>query len=307
MIYTITCNPSLDYIIGLTTLQTGIINRTEKEHIFAGGKGINVSIVLSNLKMPTKALGFVAGFTGGEIVRQLEELHVPTNFITVVHGLSRINVKVKASNEETEINGNGPMITANDLSQLYAQLDALTADDTLVLAGSIPSCLPPTLYEDIMKRLAPKGVRVVVDATKDLLTNVLPYQPFLIKPNHHELSEIMGRSLTTEDDLLSGGRHLQTQGAQYVLISRAGDGALLLTPNGKAYTGNVPKGTLVNSVGAGDSMVAGFLTGFTRYNGDAAKALQWGLATGSASAYSEELATLTGVESLLPQVQIEKL
>lgn len=302
MIYTITFNPALDYIVRLDHLKTGTINRTEQEYILGGGKGINVSIVLKNLGMDTTALGFIAGFTGQEIVRQLNSFGVRENFIRLREGLTRINVKVKASNEETEINGRGPIVSDFELQELYTQLDSLTADDTLILAGSIPSSLPSNMYEIIMERLANKGIRIVVDATKDLLTRVLPYKPFLIKPNNHELSEIFDTSLNTTEDLINAAHTLQSRGAQHVLISMAGDGAILVAANGTVYTSPAPSGTLINSVGAGDSMVAGFMTGYTK-TGDLQESLYWGIAAGSASAYSENLATLPEVEKLLKGIK----
>lgn len=303
MIYTITFNPALDYIVRLDHLETGTINRTTQEYVLGGGKGINVSIVLNNLGMNTTALGFIAGFTGQEIVTQLNQFGVKENFIRLRDGLTRINVKVKASDEETEINGRGPTITDEELQSLYTQLDALTDKDILILAGSIPSSLPSDMYERIMERLQHKHIRIIVDATKDLLTRVLPYKPFLIKPNNHELSEIFGRTLSSKDDLVTAAKELQTQGAQHVLISMAGDGAILVAADGTVYTSKAPQGTLVNSVGAGDSMVAGFITGYEK-TGSLQEALYWGIASGSASAYSENLATSDEVEALLSQVRI---
>ena len=305
MIYTITFNPALDYIVRLDHLKTGTINRTTQEYVLGGGKGINVSIVLNNLGMDTTALGFIAGFTGEEIVTQLNSFGVKEDFIRLREGLTRINVKVKASDEETEINGRGPIISDDELEALYKQLDALTEKDTLILAGSIPSSLPSDMYELIMERLQHKNIRIVVDATKDLLTRVLPYKPFLIKPNNHELSEIFGRPLSTKEDLVEAAKALQEKGAQHVLISMAGDGAILVAADGTVYTSPAPKGTLVNSVGAGDSMVAGFITGFEK-TGDLQEALYWGISSGSASAYSENLATLQEVEALLSQVRVNQ-
>ena len=226
------------------------------------------------------------------------------DFIRLREGLTRINVKVKASDEETEINGRGPIIGTDELEALYKQLDALTEKDTLILAGSIPSSLPSDMYELIMERLQHKNIRIVVDATKDLLTKVLPYKPFLIKPNNHELSEIFGRTLSTKDQLVEAAKTLQEKGAQHVLISMAGDGAILVSADGTVYTSPAPKGTLVNSVGAGDSMVAGFITGYEK-TGDLQEALYWGISSGSASAYSENLATLEEVETLLSQVRVK--
>lgn len=302
MIYTITFNPALDYIVRLDHLETGTINRTTQEYVLGGGKGINVSIVLNNLGMDTTALGFIAGFTGNEIVTQLNTFGVKENFIRLREGLTRINVKVKASDEETEINGRGPIIADDELDVLYKQLDSLNETDTLVLAGSIPSSLPSDMYERIMERLQHKHIRIVVDATKDLLTRVLPYQPFLIKPNHHELSELFGRPLSTKDELVTAAKELQAKGAQHVLISMAGEGAILVAADSTVYTSSAPKGTLVNSVGAGDSMVAGFITGYEQ-TGNVQEALYWGVASGSASAYSENLATLDEVKTLLSQIQ----
>ena len=304
MIYTITFNPALYYIARLDHLMTGTINRTIQVYVLGGGKGINVSIVLNNLGMDTTALGFIAGFTGEEIVTQLKKFGVKEDFIRLREGLTRINVKVKASDEETEINGRGPIIATDELEALYKQLDALTEKDTLILAGSIPSSLPSDMYELIMERLQHKNIRIVVDATKDLLTKVLPYKPFLIKPNNHELSEIFGRTLSTKDQLVEAAKTLQEKGAQHVLISMAGDGAILVSADGTVYTSPAPKGTLVNSVGAGDSMVAGFITGYEK-TGDLQEALYWGISSGSASAYSENLATLEEVETLLSQVRVK--
>ncbi|MCF0154926.1 MAG: 1-phosphofructokinase [Veillonella sp.] len=303
MIYTVTFNPSLDYIARTPSLSVGTINRTHDEQVLAGGKGINVSIVLNNLGQATKALGFIAGFTGDEIVRQLSEFGVAEDFVRLSQGLTRINVKVKADDAETEINGSGPAISEEELNQLYAQLDALTADDTLVLAGSIPSSLPADMYQRIMDRLSGKGIRIVVDATQRLLTNVLPYKPFLIKPNNHELSELFGEELETEEQLVAAARKLQEQGAQHVLISRAGDGAILVGADGSVHTAPAPKGQLINSVGAGDSMVAGFLTGLAKSNGNLEDALYWGIATGSASAFSYDLATEPEVQALLKTIR----
>lgn len=302
MIYTITFNPALDYIIRLNRLETGTINRTESEYILGGGKGINVSIVLNNLGMDTTALGFIAGFTGQEIVRQLKEFGVSEDFIRLREGLTRINVKIKASTEETEINGRGPIVSDKELQALYAQLDQLTTEDMLVLAGSIPSSLPNDMYERIMAQLANKQIPIVVDATKDLLTRVLPYRPFLIKPNNHELNELFGKTLSSAEELINAAKELQQQGARHILISMAGDGAILVAEDGTIYNSTAPKGTLVNSVGAGDSMVAGFITGYLTTQ-DLQTALYWGIATGSASAYSENLATLPEVEALLQDLK----
>ena len=302
MIYTVTFNPSLDYIIRLDSFQIGAINRTKYEQILGGGKGINVSIVLKNLGLTSTALGFVAGFTGREIERQLADFGVQHDFVHLAKGNSRINVKVK-SGEETEINGQGPDITKAAIDQLFLQLSKLQKGDTLVLAGSIPNTLPDDIYERIMAHLMNRGIRIIVDAEKKLLLNVLQYHPFLIKPNNHELGDMFGVTLTSDEEILTYARKLQEKGAQNVLISMAGDGAILLTADGKSYKSPAPKGKLINSVGAGDSMVAGFITGFTESNGNLEKAFHMGVATGSASAFSENLATRPEVEALLATIE----
>lgn len=297
MIYTVTFNPALDYIIELGEFQAGVINRAKQTKILGGGKGINVSIVLKNLGVESIALGFTAGFTGKEIARQLDEFACRHDFIELPSGLSRINVKIKAG-QETEINGQGPLITADALNMLFHQLEQLQSGDTLVLAGSIPNTLPNDIYEKIMQKLAGRNIRIVVDATCDLLVNVLKYKPFLIKPNNHELGEIFGVTLKTTEEIIIHAKKLQALGAQNVLISLAGDGAILLTTDQTVYTSKAPNGTVVNSVGAGDSMVAGFIAGFLETN-DLLKAFRMSIATGSASAFSENLATKPEVEALL--------
>ena len=302
MIYTVTFNPSLDYIVRLDSFTAGEINRVNYEQVLAGGKGINVSIVLQNLGQKSTALGFLAGFTGEEIKNQLSGFGVKSDFVQLKKGFSRINVKAKAESE-TEINGQGPDISEAEREQLFQQLDKLTADDTLVLAGSIPKTLPDDIYQKIMARLDGKGIRIIVDAEKKLLLNVLQYHPFLIKPNNHELGDMFGVTLTSDEEILTYARKLQEKGAQNVLISMAGDGAILLTADGKSYKSPAPKGKLINSVGAGDSMVAGFITGFTESNGNLEKAFHMGVATGSASAFSENLATRPEVEALLATIE----
>lgn len=297
MIATVTFNPSLDYIIRVEDFKIGEVNRTFYEKIFAGGKGINVSIVLNNLGHESTALGFVAGFTGQEIIRRLHEAGIHSNFIEVNNGYSRINVKMK-SNEETEINGQGPNISDENIQALFEILDKLTKDDILIISGSIPNTLPDDMYERIMSRLEDKQIRIVVDATKDLLTNVLKYHPFLIKPNNHELGEIYGVKLNTREEVVPYARKLQEEGARNVLISMAGEGAVLLAENGEVYMSEAPKGTVVNSVGAGDSMVAGFVAGYLESKGDYQTAFEMGVCTGSASAFSEELATRKEMEHL---------
>ena len=297
MIYTVTFNPSLDYIVSVEHFRTGVVNRINKEIIFPGGKGINVSMVLKNLGFDTTALGFMAGFTGKEIERLLDVKGVNCDFLNVTEGNSRINFKLR-SDEETEINGQGPKITKENIDDLYKQLDELKKGDILVLAGSIPDTLPQSMYMDIMKYLEGKEIDIVVDATRKLLMNVLPYKPFLIKPNNHELGEIFGVELTDKDEIITYAKKLQEMGARNVLISMAGDGAVLVAENGETFKADSPVGKLVNSVGAGDSMVAGFIAGFLETH-NYKEALRKGLCTGSASAFSEELATKAEVEELI--------
>ena len=300
MINTITLNPSLDYIVKVDDFKVGEVNRSNKEDIYAGGKGINVSIVLKNLGVENRALGFTAGFTGDEIENLVKEHGVDCDFIKIQNGMSRINVKLK-SHEETEINGMGPQITEDDVKKLYSKLGELSAGDFLVLAGSIPNTLPNDIYEKIMKDFAEKNLNFVVDATKDLLVNVLKYKPFLIKPNHHELGEIFNVKLTEQAEIIKYAKKLQEMGARNVIISMAGDGAILIEENGEVTTSETPKGTLINSVGAGDSLVGGFLAGYVQTN-DIKKAFINGVATGSASAFSEGLATKDKVDELLKQL-----
>ncbi len=297
MIYTVTFNPSLDYIVTVDNFQVGRVNRTVDEIIYPGGKGINVSMVLKNLGFDSTALGFMAGFTGSEIARLLEVKGVATDFIHVKEGTSRINVKLR-SNEESEINGMGPGIKKEDIDTLYQQLEKLEDGDILVLAGSIPSVMPESMYMDIMAHLKEKNLKIVVDATRDLLVNVLPYHPFLIKPNNHELGEIFGVTITEKADVIKYAKKLQEKGARNVLISMAGDGAVLVTEDGQEFMAEAPKGKVVNSVGAGDSMVAGFIAGYLESN-SYAEAFKMGVCTGSASAFSEELATKAEVTALL--------
>ena len=301
MIYTVTFNPSIDYIVRLEQFTPGEINRVNYEQILPGGKGINVSIVLKNLGHDSTALGFLAGFTGVAMQQMLHTFGVTDDFVRLDDGFSRINVKIRAE-RETEINGQGPVITQEAQRALFAKLDRLTRGDTLVLAGSIPNTLPDDMYERIMEHLAGRGIRIVVDATKNLLRRVLKYRPFLIKPNNHELGEMFGIELKTDDDIIFHAKKLQEEGATNVLISMAGDGAILLTSEGVFYRSAAPKGTLVNSVGAGDSMVAGFLAGFMESDGDYERAFYMGVATGSASAFSENLATREEALALLKTI-----
>lgn len=297
MIYTVTFNPSLDYIVSVEDFRLGQVNRTTEEIIYAGGKGINVSIVLKNLGFDSTALGFLAGFTGSEIRRLLEQQGVNADFIDVRDGISRINMKLR-SNEESEINGQGPQIQEEDIQKLYQKLEQLQDGDILVLAGSIPSVMPESMYMDIMKYLSDRKLKVVVDATRELLMNVLPYHPFVIKPNNHELGDIFGVELKEKKDVITYAKKLQEMGAQNVIVSMAGEGAVFLDEDGNVYESDAPKGRVVNSVGAGDSMVAGFLAGYLQ-SGDYREAFKMGVCTGSASAFSEQLATKEEVEAIM--------
>lgn len=300
MIYTVTFNPALDYIVFLDDMKLGDINRATRESIFYGGKGINVSTILNTLGLETTALGFVAGFTGKAIEEGLASMGIHTDFIHLPEGNSRINVKVKHG-DETEINGQGPVITDEAIEALFAKLDTLTEDDILVLAGSIPNTLPEDIYEKILARLEEKRIRIAVDATKDLLLNVLKYHPFLIKPNNHELGEMFHTVCKTKDDIEHYAKELQKMGARNVLISMAGDGAILITEEGETIQMGTPKGKVINSVGAGDSMVAGFLAGYLK-NGSYEEALKTGTAAGSATAFSEGLASVEMFQKMMEQL-----
>lgn len=305
MIYTVTFNPSLDYIVSVSDFKLGLTNRTDSELLLPGGKGINVSTVLQNLGIANTALGFTAGFVGEEVRKEVEQLGVKAEFISLDEGVSRINLKLK-SIDGTEINGQGPKIPREAVDALMTQLDRLGADDTLVLAGSIPASMPDDIYQKIMERLDGRNVRIVVDATKDLLLNVLGHHPFLIKPNNHELGDIFGVKLSEREEVVPYARKLQEKGAVNVLVSMAGKGAVLLAEDGSVYAAEAPKGTLKNGVGAGDSMVAGFLAGYGE-SGDYEHAFRMGLAAGSASAFSEQLATKDEIEKVYETCKIMKI
>ena len=300
MIYTVTFNPSLDYIVSVENFQLGLTNRTSSELMLPGGKGVNVSTVLMNLGIENTALGFAAGFVGDEIVRQMEEMGVQNGFIRIEEGVSRINLKLK-SIDGTEINGQGPVISPEHVEELMKQLDRLGEGDVLFLSGSIPSSMPDDAYQKIMERLDGRGVQIVVDATKDLLLNVLEYHPFLIKPNNHELGELFGVELKTREEVIPYAKKLQEKGAVNVLVSMAGEGAVLIDANEDVYMAPTPKGTLVNGVGAGDSMVAGFMAGWLEKQ-DYEQAFCMGVSAGSASAFSEHLATKAEIEAVYQQV-----
>ncbi len=300
MIYTVTFNPSLDYIVSVEDFKLGITNRTSSELMLPGGKGINVSTVLGNLGIENTALGFAAGFTGEEIIRQVEHMGIRSDFIMVPDGISRINLKLK-SIDGTEINGCGPEISEAAVAELMEKLEVLGEEDVLVLAGSIPSSMPDDIYRRILKRLQGRGVTAVVDATKDLLLNVLEYRPFLVKPNNHELGEIFQVELWDRKSVVSYARKLQEMGAQNVLVSMAGEGAVLAAQDGTVYETPAPEGTLVNGVGAGDSMVAGFLAGWMEKQ-DFRHAFYMGVSAGSASAFSERLATREEIKHIYMQM-----
>ena len=296
MIYTVTFNPSLDYIVSIDNFQLGKTNRTTAELMLPGGKGLNVSTVLQNLGIENTALGFTAGFVGEELKRLAKQTGYHCDFIDIPKGVSRINVKMKDF-DGTEINGMGPVVDGPALDALMKKLEQLGEGDTLVLAGSIPAGMPKTIYRDILEKLQGRGIRFVVDATGELLLNVLEFQPFLVKPNNHELGELFGVSLTTKASVVPYAKKLQEMGAMNVLVSMAGEGAVLADALGNEYFLDAPKGILVNAVGAGDSMVAGFLAGLEEVC-DYTHAMKLAVAAGSASAFSELLATGAEIKAL---------
>lgn len=299
MVYTVTFNPAVDYVIRVEELKTGNVNRSVSEKIFFGGKGINVSLVLRELGVKSRALGFIAGFTGKAIEEGVRSKGVETDFVELSDGCSRINVKIK-SDEETDINGGGPDISESALARLLEKLDSMRDGDMLVLAGSIPSSLPSDVYEKILTRLSGKRIKTVVDATKELLLNALKYKPFLVKPNHYELGEMFGVTIQTADEIVRYAEKLKKMGAVNVLVSMAGDGAVLLDENGKLHRCGVCRGTVKNSVGAGDSMVAGFIAG--SQSGDYETALKLGTAAGGATAFSDGLAKKEEILELFRQL-----
>lgn len=299
MIYTVTFNPAVDYIVHTGEMKVGGVNRSGKEEIYFGGKGINVSVVLNELGIKSKALGFVAGFTGDAIERGIAQRGIETDFVHLDHGFSRINIKIK-SGEETEVNGQGPVIGEAALNEFFEKLDELENGDTIVLAGSIPNSVSSDIYEKILKYISEKKIRTVVDATKDLLLNVLKYKPFLVKPNHYELGEMFGVTLKTKEEITMYAARLKEMGARNVLVSMASDGALLLDENGEIHVCGVCQGTVKNSLGAGDSMVAGFIAGMEK--GDYGYALRLGTAAGGATAFSDGLAERDDIYRLLEQL-----
>lgn len=301
MIYTVTFNPSLDYIVSVENFRTGRTNRTSSERLLPGGKGINVSIVLMNLGMESTALGFLAGFTGAEAAERLEAMGVKNGFIWIKDGFTRINLKL-TSIEGTEINGQGPEIGGEELEQLMERLNVLGKGDVLFLSGSIPRSVPDDIYRRIMELLDGRGVLTAVDATKELLLSVLPHHPFLIKPNNHELGEIFGVELKTREEVVPYGKKLREMGARNVLISMAGEGAVLLAEDGRILSAPAPGGTLVNGVGAGDSMAAGFMAGWLERR-DYTHAFYMGISAGSASAFSKDLAAREEILAMYRQIR----
>lgn len=301
MIYTVTFNPAIDYIVHTDEMETGGVIRSSREEIYIGGKGLNVSQVLKELGKESEAFGFVAGFTGEAIERGMKDYGIAADFVHLEEGFSRINVKVKAE-RETEINGHGPEIPEEKIEELFGKLEKLQDGDTIVLAGSIPASLPQDMYERILDYLKDKKVRAVVDATKDLLLNVLKYKPFLIKPNNFELGEMFQVTLHTEEDIVTYAKKLKEMGAVNVLVSMAGDGAVLLDEQGTVHRCSVCKGMVQNSVGAGDSMVAGFIAGYEQ-GGDYEYALKLGTAAGGATAFSAGLGKKELIKELLKQLQ----
>lgn len=300
MINTITLNPSIDYIMNLEEATLGLVNRSDKEEVFPGGKGINISLVLKNLGIQSRVLGFIAGFTGQEIERLIKEEGIISEFINIDNGFSRINIKLKHG-DETEINGNGPNIDEDHIKQLYRKIEKMKEKDFLVLAGSIPNTVRDNIYERIIRDFRYKNFNIVVDATKNLLINVLKYNPFLIKPNKYELEELFGIKLRNNAEIIEYGKKLQFMGAQNVLISMAGEGAIFLGNDGTILESGVPMGKVINSVGAGDSMIAGFLAEYIQSN-NYEKAFKMGIASGSATAFSLGLASKDNVEELLKQL-----
>lgn len=297
MIYTVTLNPSIDYIVHLDRLDTGITNRTTSEEYYCGGKGINVSCVLAELDLDSTAFGFIAGFTGDAIEKGIRNDKIVTDFIRLENGNSRINIKIKAD-EETEINCQGPYINSNELERLLSKIDRITSGDTIVIAGNIPNTMPDDVYEKILKRIKDKDVRIIVDATKTLLLNSLKYKPFLIKPNRQELSEIFEAEIKSEDDIKKYAKKLQEMGAKNVLISLGQDGAMLIDEFGNQHKAGVIKEKVINTVGSGDSMVAGFIAGYEK-TGDYQYALKLGSVCGNATAFLSGLATKEKINELL--------
>lgn len=294
MVYTVTLNPALDYVMKLKALRTDDINRTDGEEIYYGGKGINVSVILTQLGIPNTALGFLGGFTGKKLEEMLKNDNISCDFNYLKNGDTRINVKIKAD-KEIDLNACGPEITKEDMQSFLRKLDGIKSGDYLILAGSIPNTLPDDIYEQILERVGDRNINCVVDATGDLLKNVLKYKPFLIKPNHHELGDLFSVQIKSDDDIVKYSKKLQEMGAKNVLVSMAKDGAMLTDENGNVHRIGNAKGKLINSVGCGDSMVAGFTAGYIK-TADYSYALRLGSACGNATAFSEKLATREEIE-----------
>lgn len=313
MIYTITFNPALDYTVQVEKFEIGKINRTKSENILAGGKGLNVSIILKRLGIENTALSFIAGFTGKELERKIRQYNIKTEFIETNRGYTRINVKISSleknsliQESETALNGNGPEITENDIEKLLQKIQNINSNDIVILSGNIPKCINENIYEIICKELDGKNVKFVVDASQKLLMNCLKYKPFFIKPNKEELEETFNTKIETKEEIIIYAKKLQEKGAQNVLISLGGDGAILLTEKNEVYYSNTPKGQVINTVGAGDSMVAGFVAGYLKKK-DYKEALKLGIASGSATAFSAGLAMNEEINGLLKQITIEKI
>ena len=298
MIYTVTFSPTLEYVVNVEKFRTGVINRTTSEQVYPGGKGVNVSIALQNFGFENTALGFTAGFTGAEIKRLLHGTGVQNNFINVEKGMSRVNMKI-VSDTETAINGQGPQITDEDIGILFARLRCLVDGDYLVLAGHIPDILPSSMYEQVLQFLSGRNLNVVVDAEKELLTGTLKYHPWLIKPNRDELGEIFDVKISGREEAIPYARMLQERGARNVLVSMGGDGAVLLSEDGTIYSSDALKGNVVSTVGAGDSMVAGFIAGYLRSDGDYETAFKQGMCAGAASSFSLVIPDARQVERMM--------
>lgn len=313
MIYTITFNPALDYTVQVEEFEIGKINRTKSENILAGGKGLNVSIILKRLGIENTALSFIAGFTGKELERKIKQYNIKTDFIEINNGYTRINVKISSlkknsliQERETALNGNGPEITQEDIDELLEEIKKINSEDIVILSGNVPKCINEDIYEIICKELNEKNVKFVVDASQKLLMNCLKYKPFFIKPNKDELEETFNTKIKTKKEIIIYAKKLQEKGAQNVLISLGGDGAILLTEKNEVYYSNTPKGQVINTVGAGDSMVAGFVAGYLKKK-DYKEALKLGIASGSATAFSAGLAMNEEINGLLKQITIEKI
>lgn len=313
MIYTITFNPALDYTVQVEEFEIGKINRTKSENILAGGKGLNVSIILKRLGIENTALSFIAGFTGKELERKIKQYNIKTDFIEINNGYTRINVKISSlkknsliQERETALNGNGPEITQEDIDELLEKIKKINSEDIVILSGNVPKCINENIYEIICKELNEKNVKFVVDASQKLLMNCLKYKPFFIKPNKDELEETFNTKIKTKKEIIIYAKKLQEKGAQNVLISLGGDGAILLTEKNEVYYSNTPKGQVINTVGAGDSMVAGFVAGYLKKK-DYKEALKLGIASGSATAFSAGLAMNEEINGLLKQITIEKI